>query len=283
MTHLADPVPVVTESLLLTVDLEWYYNGDSTGSTSDFPSRSLQNRMAYDNGKIEDSVRFILETLGKCDKHITFFVVAELDQSMPSLLRDIKNAGHEIGLHSYRHDDLLTVEDVDSELQRCAPFKEKYEVVSFRAPRISVKESFYPVLRDHQYLYDSSVYGTGSFRLYDVQVVPVAALPLGQRRLRKIPCNLSQCLRSASIPFGSGIAGPIRFGGYKQFIGRYNMRYQEAPCIFFHSWQLRQPHYPLRFFVRNPAMYPYSVECQGVFKRLCMHYNVVPIREYFAE
>jgi hypothetical protein len=276
-------VAAVAEPLLLTVDLEWYYNGNWTGSTSDFPSRSLQDRLNYDNGKIEDSVRFILEVLSKYERRITFFAVGELDDAMPSLLAEIRDAGHEIGLHSYRHDDLLTVDELERDLQRCSDFKQKYDVASFRAPRISVQESYYPVLHDHKYAYDSSVYGTGSFSLHGVQVVPVAALPLRNRRLRKIPCTLAQCVKSASIPFGSGIAGPIGFAGYNKFISRYTRRYSKPPCIFFHSWQLRQPHYPLRFFARHPAMYLYSVECQGLFEQLCSHYNVLPIREYFGE
>lgn len=271
----------MAESLLLTVDLEWYYNGNSTGSTSDFPHRSLRDRMSYDNGKVEDSVRGVLDVLAKLKKQITFFVVAELDEVLPSLLGEIRDAGHEIGLHSYRHDDLYTVGELERDLERCSAFKAKYDVVSYRAPRINVQDSYYPVLHDRNYLYDSSVYGTGAFPLHGIHVVPVAAQPLRRKLLRKVPCNLAQCIKSASIPFGSGIAGVIGFNGYKQFISRYHRRYSQPPCIFFHSWQLRQPHYPLRFFLRNPAMYLYSVECSGLFEKLCSHYDVVPVRKYF--
>jgi hypothetical protein len=239
--------------------------------------------MDYDGGKIQDSVRFILEVLASYGRRITFFVVAELDEAFPGLLADIKAAGHEIGVHSYRHDELSTVPELRNDLERAADFKRKYDVVSFRAPRVSVQDSFYSVLREYGYRCDSSVYGARSFKNSGVSVMPVATRPLSGKPFNRVPCTFGQGLKQMTIPFGSGISGPLGFSAYRHLIDWYQRRYCEAPCIFLHSWQVRQPKYPLRFFLRNPAMLPYSVECSRLFEQLCGRYDVVPMREYVNE
>jgi hypothetical protein len=175
------------------------------------------------------------------------------------------------------------VTDLVRDLERASGFQRKYDDISFRAPRISVQDSFYSVLSDYGYRCDSSVYGAGSFRRGDVRVVPVATLPLSGRPLQRVPCTLGQGIKALTVPFGSGISGALGFGAYQRLIGWYEGRYGEAPCIFLHSWQMRQPRYPVRFFLRNPAMVPYTVECSRLFERLCAHYDLVSIRDYFNE
>jgi peptidoglycan/xylan/chitin deacetylase (PgdA/CDA1 family) len=64
----------------------------------------------------------ILEALKKRNLKATFFVIGSAVQRHPDILRDIYNAGHQIGIHTWAHKALtnLTNELIISELTYCA-------------------------------------------------------------------------------------------------------------------------------------------------------------------
>ncbi len=57
-----------------------------------------------------DTTRRILEFLAERGVRGTFFVVGELADAQPRLVKEIAAGGHEIGLHSYRHTPLTEAE-----------------------------------------------------------------------------------------------------------------------------------------------------------------------------
>lgn len=274
--------PAERPPLVLTIDVEWYYNGDAAGSVADFAGRSLEQRRDYDRGQIPRSVDRMLATLARHGQRITFFTVAEVDAAYPGLLGRIQAAGHEIGLHTFRHDDLATPEAFERDLAACGEFQRRYGVVSYRAPRISGRDFIYPLLRRHGYRYDSSVYGTGSFGAAGVRILPVAVWPARGSTLQRIPAPLGAALGQGALPFGSGIAAGLRFPAYRALIERYRRRYG-PPCLFLHSWQVGRPHYPWRFLLRQPAMLPYALEAGRLFERLCARYRLMSVKEYFGD
>lgn len=66
----------------------------------------------FDDGPSEHTAR-LLETLEARHVHATFFLVArQLEHDRGArIARDIMRRGHTIGLHTYRHDDITTLDD----------------------------------------------------------------------------------------------------------------------------------------------------------------------------
>lgn len=109
--------------------------------------------------------REILGFLAERGVRGTFFVVGELAETHPDLVRDIAAEGHEIGLHAYRHDPLPAFEPAGfrADTSRGKALLEDLSgtaVVGFRAPQFSlVAESIWAtdVLADAGFRYSSSV------------------------------------------------------------------------------------------------------------------------------
>lgn len=267
--------------LLLTIDLEWYYNGDSSGNIERFATMSLDERYAYDGGQMPRSVEAILDILDRRGQRVTFFVVAELDECYADILKQIIDAGHEVGVHSYRHDTLESAAALHRDLAACRAFQQKFGAVSFRSPRVTGADDseFYSVLREYGYRIDSSVYGAKKFHADGITVVPVASLPVA-RASEGRRGNLSTLLRQGALPFGSGMfacVGPLL---YRQLVSTYARRYSEPPCVYLHSWQIHQPHYPARFLAKHPYMALYSRESTDLLEKLSSQFAFIPLREY---
>jgi hypothetical protein len=269
------------ERLVLSIDLEWFYNGDETGDLSGFAAMSLDERLSHCGDQITRSVERVLRTLDAHDQRITFFVIAELDEAYPKIVASIAERGHEIAVHSYRHDDLSKSEDLDAELRRCVPMQQKYGAVSFRAPFISVSDDFYGHIKRYGYRYDSSVYGTAPFAHDGIEIYPVSILPYAKETINRVPSRLDMQLMKRAMPFGSGLFVGLFHRLYPGLIRRFAERYRRAPCIFIHSWQIEQPVYSLAAKLKNPWMLAYSVELSGVFEYLCRRYELVRLKDCY--
>jgi Polysaccharide deacetylase len=269
------------ERLVLSIDLEWFYNGDETGNLSGFSALSLEERRSHCGDQIKRSVDRVLRTLEEHDQRITFFTIAELDEAYPEIVASIAERGHEIAVHSYRHDDLSKSEDLDAELRRCAPMQQKYGAVSFRAPFISVAENIYRHLKRYGYRYDSSLYGTTTFAHEGIEIYPVSVLPYVKQTINRIPSRFDMQLMKRAVPFGSGLF----VGLFHQFcpglIRRFAQQYRQPPCLFIHSWQIEQPEYSLQAKLKNPWMLAYSIELSGAFESLCRCYELMRLKDCY--
>lgn len=267
--------------LLLTIDLEWYYNGDRSGNIDGFASMSLDERYAYDAGQIPRSVDAILDVLDRRGQRVTFFTVAELDECYADVLKQIRDAGHEIGVHSYRHDTLDSADALRSDLAACRSFQQKFDAVSFRSPRITGGDDaeFHAILGAHGYRIDSSVYGTKTFHAEGVTVIPVASLP-ARRMSTPRRGNLSALLKQGAFPFGSGMFACMGPRAYHALASTYVRRYDEPPCVYLHSWQICQPKYPSVFLAKHPYMALYSREATDLLDKITAQFTLTPLREY---
>jgi hypothetical protein len=110
----------------------------------------------------------VLDFLDQRKLKITFFIVG-LDAAMPQhhrVLRTITEAGHEVGNHSYQHEQwlhLYSEEEIEAELVKT---EEALEAATgkrpngFRGPGFSVSETVLKVLRRRGYRYDASTFPT---------------------------------------------------------------------------------------------------------------------------
>lgn len=266
--------------LILTIDLEWYYNGNQVGSVADFDQKSLKERFSYDNGQIEKSAATILKILKKYHQKITFFVTGELDKVYPQVLKEIANQDHEIAIHSYRHAEFSNGQELEIDLEKCLPLQKRYKAVGYRSPRIKMQPDYYLPLKKFGYQYDSSVYGTTKFNFKNIKILPLSVLPYKKQTINRIPSPLNLELLKEAIPFGGGLAIGFFQKFEKYFIDRYQKLFQKPACLFLHSWQIEKPSYPLRFLVKNPFMLPYSFECKNLLEYFCQKYQLIKIRDY---
>jgi len=63
--------------------------------------------VTFDDGPHRQGTPAVLEALARADVQATFFLVGEQVERRPGLAREIAAAGHEIGVHGYRHTLLL--------------------------------------------------------------------------------------------------------------------------------------------------------------------------------
>jgi polysaccharide deacetylase family protein (PEP-CTERM system associated) len=142
----------------LTIDVEDYHNvmdRDWLGKPSGPPTRAV----------VENTSR-ILRHLAERDIRATFFVLGEVAETYPDLIRQIDAAGHELGVHGYRHQQVfkLTPETFRREVGPARKLMQELTgqpVRGHRAPAFSItRETCWAleVLVDEGFDYDSSIF-----------------------------------------------------------------------------------------------------------------------------
>jgi peptidoglycan/xylan/chitin deacetylase (PgdA/CDA1 family) len=107
----------------------------------------------------------LLELLAAAGRRATFFVLGEVAQRLPGRVREIGEAGHEVGSHSWHHlrAGSYPVDRFAAAVQRTKAVLEDLvgrEVVAFRAPEWSLRHPGNPrlaVVAEAGHLYDSSL------------------------------------------------------------------------------------------------------------------------------
>ncbi len=154
--------------LAISVDLdEWYHARWATGSKiSRWPNPlSLFIEvygLKHPRGDIDRPTREILLLFDEMKIKATFFILGEVAEYYPHLVKDISNNGHEVACHSYRHVDLWlhTPASFSRELKDAKTRLEDLcgnAIVGFRAPNLIVEDWILPILSELGFLYDSSV------------------------------------------------------------------------------------------------------------------------------
>jgi peptidoglycan-N-acetylglucosamine deacetylase len=144
-------------SISLDLDNQWSYmktHGD--GGWRSYPSY------------YEIFVPYILDILRELDIKITFFIVGQdavVEKNKP-YLKQISDAGHDIGNHSFQHEIWINQYD-KNQLKKEFENAEKaiFEATGkktngFRGPGFSWNKTMFEVLSDRQYLYDASTLPT---------------------------------------------------------------------------------------------------------------------------
>jgi polysaccharide deacetylase family protein (PEP-CTERM system associated) len=191
---------------LFSVDVEeWFHSNFETAPVLD--TTRLPRRAA-------DGVARVLEALAESGSRATFFVLGELAEEQPAIVRAIARAGHEVACHSYSHTLLYrqTPERVREDLARARAVLEDLSgqsVVGFRAPSWSITEEnlwALDVIAQAGFLYDSSIF-PGRTYLYGIDVAPRAPYrlrtPAGNRLLEVPPSTLAVGRRRLGI--GGGV------------------------------------------------------------------------------
>jgi polysaccharide deacetylase family protein (PEP-CTERM system associated) len=166
--------PLATRACkLFSVDVEeWFHSNFESAKPVD--TRRLPRRAA-------EGVERVLEALSESGSRATFFVLGELAEEQPDVVRRIAAAGQEVACHSFTH-TLLSEQTPASALRDLTRARAVLEDLSgtkvrgFRAPSWSVSEKnlwALDVIAEAGFSYDSSIF-PGRTYLYGIQGAPRA-------------------------------------------------------------------------------------------------------------
>jgi peptidoglycan/xylan/chitin deacetylase (PgdA/CDA1 family) len=85
------------------------------------PRGSRQIALTYDDGPNDPHTLRLLEVLARHDVHATFFLIGRYVQQRPEIAREIVNAGHLVGNHTFMHPLLIfkSETEIREEISQC--------------------------------------------------------------------------------------------------------------------------------------------------------------------
>ena len=245
------------------------------------------DRRTLDGGSVLLSTRRILQLLKRHAHTATFFVVGEVNDWYPTLIREVREQGHEVAYHSHTHQPFTNVDSLRKEIERSKNFIECFRPRGFRAPRTRITVECLAELSRQGFVYDSSSYGPFSMcqMIEGVLEIPISTYSLCENRQLILPRPLSLHLLSGfEIPFGSGyfisllsLVSPSLIG---RLIEKSNQRgHPSVLCL--HPWQLLEK--PVSSIHRKNlarlGLFPYDVSCYRAFEHLLKKYKFLPMSE----
>ena len=200
----------------------------------------------------------LLELLDKHGTKGTFFVLGQVGEAFPELVREIYGSGHEIGVHGHDHHvfDKLSPAQAREELYRGKAVLEDITGVKMRghrAPAFSINPNtdwVLDLLLDLEFEYDSSIMpcqGVGyGWPGKPLDIGPVVT-PQG-RRIPEVPLSVTSV--------GGGLV-PALGGSYFRLLpyavsrGFFRRIQSERPVIMYlHPYEIDQERYP-DFYMRE--------------------------------
>jgi len=125
-----------------------------------------------------DEINLILNSLDNYNASSTFFITGQFAETYPLLVREIFNS-HEVACHSYSHPDLtkLSLDEKELELIRCVEIL--YNITGeypsgFRAPYNKIDSETFSLLKQHGFLYDSSMFDKFYFSQKGIEEIPIS-------------------------------------------------------------------------------------------------------------
>ena len=225
----------------LTVDLEeWYHSELVEGRRSSV-------------ARVTEATRPILDLLDRYQAKASFFVVGEVAEQHPDLIRSIFQRGHEIGCHGFSHKLLWQLDEslFREELHRFHSVMEgilgKIKIKGFRAPCFSLDHRTKWALRvllDFGYQYDTSIFPVKSSPLYGISGAPIYPYRISAEDLREEDPQSPLIEFPVSLLTLGKLRIPIAGGGYFRmyplpllYWGLKRMSRQHAFLIYFHPWE----------------------------------------------
>jgi len=242
------PVPAV-----LSFDIEEHHRIEAAAGLD--ISTALKGEYRH---RMRRVTHWILDQLAERGIRATFFIVGQIAEDDPKLVRSIHEAGHEVASHGWDHRRVLEMdrESFREDLRRSKQALEQAiaaPVVGYRAPTFSIVRKTawaLDVLAELGFLYDSSIYPVR----HDRYGIPDA--PRGPFLARGVRHEILE-IPPATVRVG-GINIPMGGGGYFRLLPSPLMRLalshsrrdpqSRATVLYFHPWEFdpEQPRLPLK-------------------------------------
>jgi polysaccharide deacetylase family protein (PEP-CTERM system associated) len=235
-------MPGLRPTVILSFDVEEHYRIEAaTGLEID------AHLKAYYCRRMELSTRWLLEQLAARDIKATFFVVGQIAQHNPGLVRAIHEAGHEVASHGWDHQRIhrCTPAAFAEDIRRSKDALEQVTgeaVIGYRAPTFSVVRQTawaLDVLVEEGFLYDSSIF-------------PVRHDRYGVPRAPRVPFRAHGKEHTIlELPLATwrflGMNLPVAGGGYFRLFPLFmlrralgQIRHRGNPpvaMLYFHPWE----------------------------------------------
>ena len=258
----------MTESqLAVSVDVEdWYHVPAVTGSSfSEYDD--VGEFMSEWNGEYDyltEPTHRTLDLLDTLDITATFFIVADVVDHYPGLVKSIAERGHEIGCHGLHHECTIDPDTKEPRFSReeyanhLSRAKQKLEAASgkkvsgYRAPAAYVAGWVIDVLEEVGFNYDSSVsqnslYNKTDQELGEVETIPYTPkrgtlTPGGNRDIAEIPWPYFD-VKIGKIPAAGGPL--IRLFGRRIIQAGIKQSLQRGDSVFyFHPIDISRRSFP---------------------------------------
>jgi peptidoglycan/xylan/chitin deacetylase (PgdA/CDA1 family) len=185
---------------------------------------------------LEKAIPYILNFFKKNNVKATFFISSEVVASYADLLCEIKEKGHELASHGFKHNlkyDRITrnklVEQVTIS-KRLLEDNIGVSPIGFRTPQLRINPQLHAILRDQEFKYDSSM-ASGFFptRYNNLQI---PNRPFIKDGLWEIPIPSMPYLR---VPMGLLWANAMGFDMFKFLL---NKSKRDTIIIYLHPFDL---------------------------------------------
>lgn len=226
-----------------------------------------------------EGLRKILNILHKYRQKATFFVLGEIAQNRPEIVKLIANMGHEVGCHGFSHIETRKLGrkrfEKDVKLAIMAIQNAGGGTpIGFRAPWMSINKKTpwaLNVLEKLGYKYDSSIFPawTPWYGLRNAPTYPYRPSKIdptkedGTRNFMEFP-PLVRNIMGIRCPAAGGFY--LRFFGYKFIKASIEaMNQQGYPAvIFIHPWELHH----IQSFPASKRFLVHGIPCVKSFERL---------------
>lgn len=262
----------------LTIDFEDWYQG------LEIP--------ASEWAKFEDRIRIagarILSLLAERDARATFFILGDIAERHPELIREIAAAGHEIGTHGHSHSFVyrLTPAEFQAEITRCVGVLEDLTgkpVLGHRAPFFSITSEAlwaFDVLVECGIRYDSSVFPVLNYR-YGIRDAPrwPYEIECAHGTLTEAPVS-TWAFGKRNLP----VAGGAYFRIYPYALTRAAFRSinkeRRAAVFYLHPWEV-DPEHPRIPLPRRISLLHYwnLAATEKRLRRLLAEFRFAPLGE----
>lgn len=271
---------------ILTIDFEELYHAEY--ARGKVPPEKQKDR-------VRQSVNQSLELLNKHKTHATFFIVGEILEKWPEVEEKIREDGHEIAFHGYRHRRLQHIDAATLEEEISAfnsLIKEKCR--GFRAPSFSLDNQTLwavQVLERNSFAYDSSIFSV-STPLYGVPRAPSRPYRLSSGDVAQEDEN-GELWEFPLLTFGTWrLKLPIAGGFYlRQCPTRIvktairNMNAQNAPAVLYvHTWELdaETPVLELGAY-KSYVTYGNIEKTMGKIENLLTNFKFTSVKDYMEK
>ena len=231
--------------VILSIDVEEHFRIEAAAGLDVGPGLQV-----YYRGRLEPSTRWLLDQFADKGIKATFFVVGEITQHSPGLIRAIHAAGHEVASHGWEHRRLhqLTPEAFRQDLRKSKDALEQVAgtaVVGYRAPTFSITRQTawaIDILSEEGFLYDSSIYPVRHDR-YGVPAAP--RLPFWVRgasgKMLEIPPATLRIFRTKFPAGGGGYFRLLPLSVVLRALEQVRRECRPAVAmLYFHPWEFDQ-------------------------------------------
>jgi polysaccharide deacetylase family protein (PEP-CTERM system associated) len=266
----------------LTIDVEDYFQ---VAAFADIVSLGDWGSMEQ---RVEGNITAILRLLKKYDTRATFFIVGWIAEKHPEVVRAISNDGHDIGCHSYWHQNIydLTPEAFREDTLKAKTILESIcnrKITAYRAPSYSITQKSLwalDILKEMGFTTDSSIFPI-RHDIYGIPDAPRFRYNLPQEGMEEFPI-------STVVFFGQRI--PVAGGGYfrlfpywltKYALNRINKKEKQPFVFYLHPWEIdsRQPKFSKAKPLSKFRHYNNLDKTIGRFERLLNDFDFIPLPE----